>query len=73
MDLIVSAGTCRCYGIVMALRRLTLRDNLSVNIGGWLVTEPVSFHAIMRAGAGPSHSFVVHNPRSVPKISNRSR
>jgi glucan 1,3-beta-glucosidase len=53
--------------------KVNFRNVLSVNLGGWLVPEPVSSHPVIPAMAGPSHSFIVHNSRSLPKISNRSR
>jgi glucan 1,3-beta-glucosidase len=60
------------FGISINFRWLNLGGLHSVNIGGWLVTEPVSFPAIVGVGARP-HSSPVYIPCSLPKISKRSR
>lgn len=62
-------GYVTCSDISIPLRKLSLRDMSSVNLGGWLVTEPVSFYLIMPVRAGPSHSSIVHKSCSLPKIS----
>jgi glucan 1,3-beta-glucosidase len=72
-------GTDRIHGyvthsnIILLLVTLSLHNIHSVNIGGWLVTEPVSFPAVMRAVADLSHSFTVYKSCPIPKIPKCSR
>jgi hypothetical protein len=58
----------------MLLRKENPRGTRSVNLGGWLVTEPVSLRVVTRAERNRLILLsAVHNPCSIPKIPNRSR